>query len=138
MRATAAATDAPTRFTKRVTGRALLLSAVVIVLVISLAYPLQRYLAQRAEIAALTAANEAAQDRVEELRGDLDRLDDPDYIEQLAHERLQYVMPGDLIYVLVDGRVQEVAGVPAPEPDPEPVPWYERVLDSVGTADQAG
>lgn len=131
--------QAAQRWTARLTGRAILLAAVVVLLVVSLAYPLQRYLAQQATIDRLAAENLAAQERVEDLRGQVDQLDDPAFIETQAQTRLQYVMPGDLLYVIDDsGQAQAVAGQGEPASERGEVAWFERVLDSVEIADGGG
>ncbi len=131
--------QAAQRWTARLTGRAILLAAVVVLLIVSLAYPLQRYLAQQATIHRLEAENLAAQQRVEDLRVQVDQLDDPAFIETQAQSRLQYVMPGDLLYVIDDsGQAQTVRGERAPVPDNGEVAWFERVLDSIERADGGG
>jgi len=110
-----------------------------VLLVVSLAYPLQRYLAQQAAIDRLQAENSAAQQRVEDLRLEVDRLDDPAFIEMQARSRLQYVMPGDLLYVIDDsGQAQALPGQDEPAPDEGEVPWFEQVLDSIARADSRG
>lgn len=133
------ATGAPQtaqRWTARLTGRAILLAAVVVLLVLSLAYPLQRYLAQRTAIDRLEADNEAAQQRVEELRVQVDQLDDPAFIQTQAQSRLQYVMPGDLLYVIDDtGQAQALPGQGEPVAEETELAWFERVLDSIQVAD---
>jgi len=112
---------------------------VVVLLVVSLAYPLQRYLAQQASIDGLEADNRAAQQRVEDLRLQVDLLDDPSFIQLQARTRLQYVMPGDLLYVIDDsGQAQALPGQDEPAPAEDEVPWFEQVLDSIGTADRGG
>jgi len=131
--------QAAQRWTARLTGRAILLAAVVVLLVVSLAYPLQRYLAQQAAIDRLEAENRAGQQRVEELRVQVDQLDDPAFIETQAQSRLQYVMPGDLLYVIDDsGQAQQLPGQDEPAADEGEVAWFDRVLDSIDMADAGG
>jgi len=109
-----------------------------VLLVVSLAYPLQRYLAQQAAIDRLEADNSAAQQRVEDLRLQVDQLDDPAFIETQAQSRLQYVMPGDLLYVIDDsGQAQEVPDQ-AEQAEQAEQAWFQRVLDSIDTADGGG
>lgn len=137
-RATAAA-EAPQRWTARLTGRAVLLAAIVVLLVVSLAYPLQRYLAQQAQIDRLAAENRAAEQRVEDLRGQVDQLDDPAFIQMQARSRLQYVLPGDRLYVIDDGgQAQVLPGQDEPGPEETELAWFERVLDSIDLADAGG
>lgn len=127
------------RWTARLTGRAILLAAVVVLLVVSLAYPLQRYLAQQAAIHSLEAENLAAQQRVEDLRVQVDQLDDPAFIQTQARSRLQYVMPGDLLYIIDDsGQALAVPGQETPAVDEDELPWFEKVLDSIDRADSGG
>lgn len=115
-------------------------------LVVSLAYPLQRYLAQQAEIDRLEAENAAAQQRVEQLRTEVDLLDDPAYVQLQAQSRLQYVLPGDLLFVIDDnGQQQPVAAQDdavaedqsaSQDSDGEgELPWFEGVLDSIEAVD---
>lgn len=131
--------QAAQRWTARLTGRAVLLAAVVVLLVLSLAYPLQRYLAQRAAIDRLESDNRAAQERVEDLRGQVDQLDDPAFIRTQAESRLQYVMPGDLLYVIDDtGQAQQLPGQGAPNDAGTDRAWFEQVLASIEIADAGG
>ncbi|MDQ3734393.1 MAG: septum formation initiator family protein [Actinomycetota bacterium] len=126
------------RWTARLTGRAVVLAAVVVLLVLSLAYPLQSYLAQRAAIDRLEGENRAAQERVEDLRIQVDQLDDPSFIQTQAQSRLHYVMPGDLLYVIDDtGQTQQLPGQDEPAQDGEQA-WFEQVLASIETADGGG
>lgn len=115
----------------------------VVLLVVSLAYPLQRYLAQQAEIDRLQAENIDAQQRVEELRTQVDLLDDPAFIQTQAQSRLQYVMPGDLLFVVDDnGQAQALPGqserASGREGEDVDMPWFEGVLDSIDAADGGG
>jgi len=127
------------RWTARLTGRAVLLAAVVVLLVVSLAYPLQRYLAQQARIDRLEAENRAAEQRVEDLRVQVDQLDDPAFIQTQARSRLQYVMPGDLLYVIDDsGQAQALPGQDEPTSEAAELAWFERVLNSIDSADDGG
>ncbi|MDQ4038580.1 MAG: septum formation initiator family protein [Actinomycetota bacterium] len=127
------------RWTARLTGRSILLAAVIVLLVVSLAYPLQRYLAQQAAIDRLEAENSAAQQRVEQLRLQVDRLDDPAFIQMAARSRLQYVMPGDLLYIIDDsGQAHALPGQDEHPSDEGEVPWYEQILDSIARADTGG
>lgn len=118
------------------TGRAVILAAILGMLVLTLAVPLLELVAQRAEINALRASNEAAQARVDELVLREERLKDPAYVTSMIRERLHYVLPGEVGYVVLD-----------PQEAPAPVkagakaaaaPWYATLWQSVEKADQAG
>ena len=123
------------------TGRAAILAVTVCAVVLSLAYPLREFAAQRGEIANLRAQRVAAEDRVAALERQYRRWQDPAYVRTKARERLHYVMPGERAYVVVAPRVDggprapaaAGAGVPAPWSDR---PWYDRVWASVTRAGQ--
>ncbi|MBA3338325.1 MAG: septum formation initiator family protein [Geodermatophilaceae bacterium] len=133
------APQAAQHWTARLTGRAVLLAAAVVLLVLSLAYPLQRYLAQQASISRLESDNRAAQQRVEDLRTQVDQLDDPAFIRTQAESRLQYVMPGDLLYVIDDsGTAQQLPGQGEPADADADQAWFEQVLASIERADADG
>ena len=85
--------------------------------------------AARARLAALEAENT-------ELEADVAALQTPTEIEKLAREKLGYVRPGEVAFVVVDPPGDEQ---PAPEPEPEPEEpertWVERVWDFITGAD---
>ncbi|MGN6609414.1 MAG: FtsB family cell division protein [Jatrophihabitans sp.] len=85
-----------------VTGRALVLGGVVVLLVVLLASPLHRYLASRGEVAAAGRQLHDDQRELSALTRQKARWNDPGYIQQQARERLQFAMPGDTVYVVVD------------------------------------
>ena len=117
-----------------------MLGLVVCALVLSLAYPLKQYLVQRAAIAQLRQQQQAVQERVTSLEERQRQLSDPAYTRTQARKRLQYVTPGEKVYVVV---------TPSPSARPEPaasptVPanrgssWYGRLWETVETADGPG
>ena len=122
----------------RVTGRAVLLGALVLLLALTLAGPLRQYVAGRQELAELAAEQQELTQRAAELQAQLDRRADPAYIAQQARERLTYVLPGDRLVIVGDaGDPGDSAAAPAGE-DADPadaVPWYEGLLGSVAAAD---
>jgi cell division protein FtsB len=129
--------SAAARHGPRVTGRAVLLGAVLLLLALTLAGPLRQYVAGRQELAELAAESDELTQRATELQAQLDRQSDPAYIAQQARERLTYVLPGDRLVIVGD------AGDPG-DPTPVPadsarsgaaVPWYEGLLGSVAEAD---
>ncbi|WP_129842222.1 septum formation initiator family protein [Streptomyces sp. RFCAC02] len=121
----------------RLTGRAAVLALVVCSLVVALAYPLRQYIQQRSEIADQRRQAEEAADRVAELRDEKARWQDDAYVRQQARERLMYVEPGEIGYVVPDdGDDAEDAG---DEPENRGAaadrPWHERMWDGVDRAD---
>ncbi len=120
-----------------VTGRAVLLGALVLLLALTLAGPVRQYLAGRAELVRLAAEGEALEQRATDLEEQLARQDDPAWTEREARERLTYVLPGDRLVVVVDGKTRgEEPGPLSPLPGSVPDrPWYEGLLESVEVAD---
>jgi cell division protein FtsB len=129
--AAAAVRDRPS-----LTGRAVVLAAVFALLVFTLAVPARELLHQRAAINALRADNAAAQARVDELTVRQERLRDPAYVTSLIRERLHYVLPGEVGYVVLD---PSEAPAPSKAKATTTVPaWYSQLWAAVQTADHAG
>jgi cell division protein FtsB len=84
------------------TGRALVLGAVVVLLALVLASPLQRYLRQRDSLAQARHQEIAESAEVARLGQLKAKWADPAYIEQQARARLQFARPGDTVYVVID------------------------------------
>jgi hypothetical protein len=109
---------------------------VLALLVFTLAVPARAVLKQRAEINALRADNAAAQARVDALVVREERLQDPAYVTSLVRERLHYVLPGEVGYVVLDP-----SEAPAPSSKPRTAPvasWYSSLWAAVSTTDDAG
>ena len=121
-----------------VTGRAVLLGGLVLLLALTLAGPIRQYLAGRAELVRLAAEGRQLDQRAADLQQQLERQTDPAYTERQARERLTYVLPGDRLVIIADGSTAEgdAGTVPATVPA-DPGPWYEGLLESVTTADEA-
>lgn len=119
------------------TGRAVLLGLVVAGLVLSFALPVREYVRQRGEIGALRTEQAQREARVQELQTRLGQWKDPAFVSTQARQRLQYVMPGEVGYVVLDP--QEA---PAPvvrdqvsSAAVEGTPWYSTLWRSVQAAD---
>jgi cell division protein FtsB len=84
------------------TGRALVLGGIVVLLIVLLASPIHRYLGSRSDVS--TAAQQLHDDRARlaDLARQKARYSDPGYIQRQARTTLQYAMPGDTVYVVVD------------------------------------
>ncbi len=127
---------------RRLTGRAAVLGLAVCIVVLTLAYPLREYLAQRNEIAHLTAQQHRQLDRVNALEERRRRWNDPVYVKAQARQRLQYVMPGEVGYVVLDpgGQAAHHDRRPATIPPPGSArrsPWYSQLWGTVQGADAA-
>jgi hypothetical protein len=86
-----------------------MLAGVAVVLVILLAPYLRPWLAQRSDIAAKQAQVEALQRQVDDLRAERNRWNDPAFIKAQARDRLNFVMPGELGYVVLGDTRQQQA-----------------------------
>ncbi|TFV62401.1 UNVERIFIED_ORG: septum formation initiator family protein [Bacillus sp. AZ43] len=122
-----------------VTGRAVLLGALVLLLALTLAGPIRQYTAGQAELEQLAAEGRELDQRAAELRDELERQADPAYAERQARERLAYVLPGDRLVVVVDGEaVEGDAGTLDSADRDEELPWDEALLRSLADADADG
>jgi cell division protein FtsB len=121
----------------RLTGRAVVLILVTAALVMTLAFPIREYLAQRAAISAAEEQAAMLENRVGNLQDQVDRWRDPHFVEQQARERLHYVMPGETGLVLLSPEDVQKARKPqitvATEPE---VAWFDTLWASVQEADQ--
>jgi cell division protein FtsB len=117
------------------TGRAVVLAGVLALIVFTLAVPMRELISQRAEISALRAQNEAAQARVDALTIRQERLADPAYVTSLIRERLHYVLPGEVGYVVLDP--DEAPAPTKTKAAAAPVAWYATLWTSVKTVDGA-
>jgi cell division protein FtsB len=125
----------------RLTTRTAILALVVCALVLSISYPLRQYLAQRGQIAKLEQQNDKAQQLVNQYERRAEQLNDPSYIAQEARERLQYVYPGEIPFVVVDKSTPKPTPTPTPSSTTTAGPshatsWYSNLWDSVQKANQ--
>jgi len=85
----------------RLSGFALSMLGLIVAALLVLAAPLKTLVEQRQQIAQLEASLAEAQDAVDDLTEEVARWEDPAYIEAQARERLYYVLPGDVSYLVV-------------------------------------
>jgi hypothetical protein len=120
-----------------------MLAGVTVVLVILIAPYLRPWLAQRSDIADQQARVQALQRQVDELTAERNRWNDPTYVRTQAREKLNFVMPGELGYVVLDDGQQQRATDPAQEAALQAGritgrPWYDVLWQSVQLAGGAG
>ncbi|WP_327290818.1 FtsB family cell division protein [Streptomyces sp. NBC_01198] len=147
----AAAARRPARRNK-LTGRAALLALVLCALVIALAYPMRQYIAQRSDIADQRREAQQAHQKVEQLREQKARWQDPEYVRTQARKQLHYVMPGENGYSVASpaptgdtqgaaGAKRKSAGSPGDDGGQAAAaahrPWYANLWDGVDHADAA-
>ena len=111
--------------------------ALLVLAVIVLAPNLRILIEQRQQIAALELAVQGTQGSVDSLKTDVTRWSDPAYIESQARERLYYVFPGDISYLVVGdaGEATTADGLPISSSiQTTKVDWLHTLVASIYTA----
>ena len=121
----------------RLSGFALSLLLLIVAALVVLAPSLKTLVEQRQQVAELQAQVDDAKSAVTELKGEVDRWKDPAYIESQARNRLYYVFPGDVSYLVIG----EGSGAKTADGQPisnkiqtTKVDWMRSLLSSVYTA----
>jgi cell division protein FtsB len=126
---------------RAVTGRALVLAGVTVLLVVLLAAPLHRYLSAHNAEGQAARQEQVSKQQLAQLTQQAAQLGDPNYIKSQARLRLQYAMPGDTVYgVITPGTTQKRANASPPPSGPTKVPggtWNQRLWGTVQTADDS-
>ncbi|KJL47016.1 Cell division protein FtsL [Microbacterium hydrocarbonoxydans] len=96
------------------------------------------FIDQRQKIAALEASIQVSQDEIAALQQERERWDDPAYITTQARERLYYVKPGEVVY-LVDNDL-DPAALPREQEhvsdtlEEKPADWMPQLLRTLTSA----
>jgi cell division protein FtsB len=121
--------------TQGISARWIILVSVSFIVVLTLATPMQRYFAQRAQINSLRNQITDANKALENAKRDLARWDDPTYIAAQARTRLHFVFPGERQYAVTGiPDSQNSANQPASDVSnqiPSGLPWYSRLVASI-------
>jgi cell division protein FtsB len=122
---------------RAVTGRAILLGTLVVLLLVLLASPLNRYFASRSALNSQAQQLQTDRQQLIELKKQIARWSDPGYIERQARTRLQYAMPGDTTYIVVDkGQPNEIAKTSGTRhTSTVATAWNTKLWDSISRAD---
>jgi cell division protein FtsB len=97
--ATAATPQAASRRRRaRFTGRAVVLGVLVVLILAAAIAPLRNLLDQRSQMASLEHQQVQLHRENDRLQAQIDRLNDPTYLQQLARECLGMVMPGEIAF----------------------------------------
>ncbi len=111
---------------------------VLVLAVVVLAPTIAAFAQQRAQLAELRAAVAAQETEVQRLRDERERWNDETFIVTQARERLYYVMPGEVSYLVIDDRSEAAKAEDAAEVSAEVTEskgdWMRTLLDSVVTA----
>jgi cell division protein FtsB len=120
---------------RAVTGRALVLGTLVVILLVLLASPLHRYFASRGDVGHAAQQLHDDQAQLDALQKQLQRWSDPGYIQQQARQRLQFAMPGDTVYIVVNrGQQSDIEKTSGTKVAERTGTWNQRLWDSVQAA----
>lgn len=119
----------------RLTPRAAILTAVTAVVCFSVALPVRDLVAQRQRINALEARQDVAKAELEVLNGQIARWNDPAFVAAQARERLHFVLPGQVGYVVLEADETGIVydGTPV-APVKHSRSWYVTIWNGVKRA----
>jgi len=128
----------------RLSGFAVIMLSLVVFGTWALVPTIGTYLEQKQKIAALQHSVQVTEEQIAELERDRERWNDPAYITTQARERLYYIKPGEVVY-LVDDDLDDGALPPEQqevsnrleERAPDWMPQLLRSLTSAGLAKTA-
>lgn len=120
----------------RGSGFTLLVMAIMILAVFVLAPGIKNFVEQRAAIAELQRTVDAAKTQSQNLDEERTRWSDPAFIRAQARERLYFVMPGEVSYLVLDDiAVAQQAEQPASDTVQEtPTDWAGTLLSSIAVS----
>ena len=123
---------------RQFSGRTVALLTVLFIAALIMAQPLQLLLEQQNDIAQAQQQLAQEQQREQELETQLERWEDPAYVQQQARERFNMVMPGERKYLVIDDEAEPAE----PEPNVATIDedlemgWADRLWGSVLTSGQ--
>ncbi len=113
-----------------------MLLLVLAALVTTLAFPLREFVQQQSKIRALEQQVTLTGQRVDALQRQRAQWQDPDFIEAQARERLHFVFPGEIGYVVLTPEdVQQARKPDVRVQQPQRDAWYDTFWSSVQAAD---
>ncbi len=120
---------------KAFSGRLLALGVVMIAITIMLAPTVRIFLEKRTEIAELEADISAKQAKQADLKREVSRWQDPNYVKQQARDRINMVMPGETGYWVYGSDLpaaSSAAGSAASSAqNPANLPWVDSLWESI-------
>lgn len=120
------------------TWRLLLLLVLIATIAATLAQSLRVYFLQADQIAAVRIEIQERHEQIADLNDQLERWEDPQYVEAEARARLGWVMPGEVGYRVIGADGKPLAGeadVLGTKTEAVPGTWAERLWGSVKLAD---
>ncbi len=120
----------------RFSGFTVVMLGIVVLSVIVLAPGLRTVVEQQQQIAALKESVRQKQQAVNDLKLNIDRWKDPAYVEAQARNRLLYMFPGDISYLVIDDGATPTddAQAVSDQIQPTQIDWTRSLLSSVITA----
>lgn len=118
----------------QISGFTVAIFVLLVTALIVLAPSLRLLVEQQNEIAALEREVAEQQAAVEGLQTEIDRWSDPAYIEAQARDRLLYVYPGDISYLVIDdGETLSLGGATpvSDEIQETRIDWSRALLTSI-------
>jgi len=121
--------------------RAAALAIVFVLLTVMYANSVRVYFNQQRQIADAKALVVQQQKTVDDLYAQLQRWQDPAYVQAQARERLGWVMPGDIGFHVIDadgnvmGGGATIGSAESQQPDAPSETWYDKLAGSILTAD---
>lgn len=121
----------------QISGFTVAVFVLIVAALVILAPSLRLLVEQQQEIAALEQRVVEQQAVVDELQTEIDRWQDPAYIEAQARDRLLYVYPGDISYLVIDDGLTPESSDGTPVSDEiqsTRIDWTRALLSSIVTA----
>lgn len=122
----------------RFSGFSLIMMVIIVLAVVILAPSLRVLVEQRQEIATLSAAVEAQRTQLDSLRDQRERWNDKTYVITQARERLFYVMPGEVSFLVLNDLAapveEQAAASISTEIQNSQLDWLQSMFASVMTA----
>ncbi|MBA3360695.1 MAG: septum formation initiator family protein [Acidimicrobiia bacterium] len=111
--------------------------ALIIISFLASAIPFRQIIDQRSRLDEARAELAAIEIENGLLANEVLALDTPGEIERMAREKLGYVMPGEIGFVVLASEPTSVIQDPIATPAAE-VPWWRRIWDFLSGADSSG
>ena len=124
------------RISPRINARAIAMILAGVFIMLTLAVPLRALIQERRDIKVLEQQVVSQQTKIDDLNNRRARLADPAYLQALARERLNYVFPGEIGFVVLDEETSTaITGVPGALVPNDDSSWYTKLWSSTKLAD---
>ena len=114
-------------------GRAAAFAVASVVLVGMISIPAKQLLDQHYRLSALQGRIDQNNALIAKLQGEVDRWSDPAFVKAQARQRLKYVMPGEVGYIVLEADEVRAATNVLAKPNAA-TPWYRTLWQSMKAA----